>query len=249
MGGILVMQFYTEENLDISIVMPCLNEVNTVAICVEEALKYIEKNGLKGEVVVADNGSTDGSGNIAKQSGAEVVHVSEIGYGNAIRKGIAYACGRVIIIGDCDTTYDFSKLEDFYESLSSGKYDVMIGDRFAGGIDKGAMPLSHKYGVRFLSMCGRRRFNTDVRDFHCGLRGITRIAAKKLEFSCEGMEFATEIIACAAKNELAIGQTPVKLRKCVYERKSKLKTIRDGMRHLLYIIHNGDCEKQTKKSK
>ena len=231
------MRFSTEESLDISIIMPCLNEINTVGLCVDEALSYIRSKGLRGEVIVADNGSTDGSAVLAKQHGAYVVNVSPIGYGNAIINGISYSGGKVIVIGDCDTTYDFSDLDSFYEPLSEGAFDVVIGDRFSGGIEKGAMPLSHKLGVRFLSACGRNRFKTDVIDFHSGLRGLTRNAALKIECRHGGMEFATEMIACAAMSGLKIGQTPIKLRKCQYERKSKLKTIRDGIRHLSYIYN------------
>lgn len=236
MGGILVMHFSAEDEFDISIVMPCLNEESTVGICIDEAFTYIRNKGLKGEVIVSDNKSTDSSCKVAKEHGAKIVNVNERGYGNAIIGGLKACSGRVIIIGDCDTTYDFSNLDRFYHPLSIGKYDMVIGDRFAGGIEKGAMPLSHKLGVRFLSACARLKFKTDVHDFHSGLRGLTREATKQLDFKCGGMEFATEMIASASMKQLKVGQTPVKLRRCIYDRRSKLKTIRDGMRHLRYII-------------
>ena len=167
-----------------------------------------------------------------------IVNVNDLGYGNAIIGGLKACSGRVIIIGDCDTTYDFSDLDRFYIPLSAGKYDMVIGDRFVGGIEKGAMPLSHKLGVRFLSACARLKFKTDVHDFHSGLRGLTREATKQLDFKCGGMEFATEMIAQASKAGLSISQIPVHLRCCPYSRKSKLRTIRDGLRHVCFIISN-----------
>ena len=216
--------------------MPCLDEEKTVGICVDEAWEFIRKNHLQGEVIVVDNGCRDGSADIAKEHGAFVVKESQKGYGRAIRTGIESSTGKVIMIGDCDTTYDFLHLEVFYEMLSSGEYDMVIGDRLSGRMQKGAMPLSHKWGVRFLSACARIRCKTDVRDFHCGLRGLTGEAAEKLFFQTAGMEFATEMIMQAAKEEIRIGQVPVELKCCRFERRSKLHAIRDGIRHLGYIF-------------
>ena len=148
------------------------------------------------------------------------------------------SCRRNNIFGDSDTTYDFMKLGKLYRPLAEGRADVMIGDRFAGGMEKGAMPWSHRIGVRLLSAMGRRRYRTDVRDFHCGMRGLTRKAAEQLAFRTGGMEFATEMIALAAKAGLRIGQCPVRLRKCTLDRKSKLRTLPDGNRHLRYMLRN-----------
>lgn len=225
-----------KERLDLSIVMPCLNEAATVGICVKEALDFLEENQIRGEVLVVDNGSTDGSAAIAEQQGARTIAQPEKGYGNALRTGIANSRGRIILLGDCDTTYDFGQLEELYSLLSSGEWDMVIGNRFAGGMEKGSMPWSHKWGVRFLSWLGRRKLRTDIYDFHCGLRGLPRTAAEQLEFCTGGMEFATEMIAVAVRQGLRLQQTSVVLRKCVYKRKSKLRTIRDGLRHLMYIL-------------
>ena len=224
-------------NIEISIIMPCKNEKNTVGRCVLTAKRFLVKNGLSGEVIVVDNGSTDGSGIIAKNSGAKVFKEIRPGYGRAIRTGIKAAKGKILIIGDADLTYDFNESYKIYKMLSSGGYDIVIGDRFKGGIEKGAMPMSHIIGVKFLSLAARKKFKTDVRDFHSGLRGITKDVSKRLKFRTTGMEFATEMIAEAAHNGLSIGQVPVRLMKCRYDRKSKLHTIRDGLRHLRYILN------------
>ncbi len=223
------------ERPDVTVVLPCRNEEAAIGICIREVLAYLEKAQLRGEILVADNGSADRSGEIARGLGARVIREEKPGYGNALRAGIAAARGKIILMGDSDTTYDFMELGKLYEPLARGLYDMMIGDRFAGGMEPGAMSVSHQLGVRFLSAAGRRRFHTDVRDFHCGLRGLTREAAEQLDFRTEGMEFATEMIALAARAGLRIGQCPVRLRKCGLNRKSKLKTLPDGVRHMRYI--------------
>lgn len=230
------MEILERESLELSIVMPCLNEAATVGISIREALSFLQENQISGEVLVVDNGSTDDSAAIARAHGARVVSQPRRGYGNALRMGIACSRGAILILGDCDTTYDFAHLEELYRMLAEPACDMVIGNRFAGGMEKGSMPLSHKWGVRFLSWVGRKRLHTDIYDFHCGLRGLTRRAAEKLEFHTEGMEFATEMIAEAVRQGLIVGQTPVTLRKCVYSRKSKLRTVRDGLRHLVYIF-------------
>lgn len=232
------MQMREDERLDLSIVMPCRNEAAAVGICVDAADTFLKNNRLCGEILVVDNGSADGSSLLAARHGARVIKEERPGYGNAVRTGIAHSRGTWIIIGDCDTTYDFLYLEGMYEMLSSGGYDMVIGNRYAGGMEPGSMPWTHRWGVRFLSFCARLRFGTEVYDFHCGLRGLSRKAASQLEFHTEGMEFATEMIAEAARHALCIGQIPVPLKKCRYERTSKLRTIRDGCRHLTYILTN-----------
>lgn len=221
--------------LQLSFVFPCLDEANTVGICVDEARSFLRQHGLAGEVIVADNGSRDASVKIAGESGARVVSEKKRGYGYAVRCGMAAATGDVIIIADCDTTYDLSDAERMYRMLCSEGFDMVIGDRFAGGIEPGAMPLSHRFGVGVLSLLGRCRFRSDVRDFHCGIRGITREAASKMKLTTGGMEFATEMIAEASRLRLRTGQIPVRLKKCILHRHSKLHTIRDGLRHLKFI--------------
>lgn len=226
----------TNKQPDISVIMPCLNEAQTVGLCVDEAMAFIAKRNLHGEVIVVDNGSEDDSAAIASGHGAIVIHETKRGYGSAICSGIRQSRGKILIIGDSDMTYDFLHLESLYCPLRRGTYDVMIGDRFAGGIERGAMPFSHKLGAPFLSLCGRLRFHVPVHDFHCGLRGMTKEAAEKMQLETTGMEFATEMIAQAAECGLRIGETPVILRRSPVRRESKLRTIPDGIRHLRYIL-------------
>ena len=225
--------------LELTILMPCLNEETTVGICVKEAFCFIHDHGIQGEVLVADNGSTDQSVHIAKKSGARVIQVKTPGYGCALRAGIRASRGKVIIMGDSDTTYDFSDIDDMYQLLIGGHCDIVIGDRIDGNIRPGAMPLSHKIGVRALSAIGRLRYGVSIRDFHCGLRGLTKEAADKMQFQTTGMEFATEMIAEAKRKGLRMREVPVVLNKSIIGRKSKLRTVRDGFRHLSYILMGG----------
>ena len=220
----------------LTILMPCLNEESNIAFCIEQAKEYIRSHGLSGEVLIVDNDSTDRSAEIAEELGASVIAEKRRGYGRALRTGLAAAAGEVIVFGDCDTTYDFSALDAIYEPLAEGKADFITGDRFAGQMEKGAMSLSHRLGVPFLSWCGRIRFRVRIHDWHCGLRGIRKDALEKLEFHTDGMEFATEMIAEAARKGLRIGEVSVPLRVSRFERKEKLRTVRDGLRHLWYII-------------
>lgn len=229
---------------EVSIVMPCLNEEETVGACVDDARSWLEKSGTSGEILVIDNGCTDRSARVAEEHGARVIPESRGGYGYALRRGFAESRGRVILMGDCDTTYDFRNLDPLYRPLAENRYDMMIGDRMGGGLEKGAMSLAHRVGVRFLSALGRLRYHTKVRDFHCGLRGLTVEAVRRMEFRCGGMEFATEMIALAARSGMRIGQCPVILRRCRGKRKSKLRTLPDGFRHVRYILFG---EKSGKK--
>ena len=221
---------------DLSVVMPCLNEEANLAFCIQEAQAYFACRGLSGEILVVDNGSTDRSAAIAADWGAVVVPEHRRGYGRALRTGLARSTGKVIIMGDCDSTYDFLHLDPLYLPLAEGAADMMIGDRFGGQTESGAMPFLHRLGVPFLSLCGRLRWHVRVRDFHCGIRGLTRFALEQLELHTDGMEFATEQIAEAARKGFRIGETPVPLRRSRAERKPKLRTFRDGFRHLKYIL-------------
>ena len=241
------MKLARPQNKDISIVMPCLNEIKTVGECVDVAYKYIKDHNLNGDVIVVDNGSTDGSGAEAKAHGAVVINEKRKGYGSAIRKGLKYSSGVVVVIGDCDTTYDFSDLDGFYYMIADGTCDMVMGNRFAHKMEQGAMPLSHNLGVKFLSLCGRLAFKTDVYDFHSGLRSISREALEKARFGTIGMEFATEMIAEASRLGLKICQVPIVLKTCKYERRSKLHTVRDGMRHLTYIIREAKNHRNGRK--
>ena len=221
---------------ELTILMPCLNESASVAICVTQAKRYLLSRGISGQVLVADNDSRDGSAQLALRCGADVVQIPEKGYGNAIRGGIAAARGKYIIMGDCDGSYDFSQLDEMLEKLRAGDHLVM-GNRFWGGIQPGAMPFIHRYvGVPLLSFMGRLRFGVDVGDFPCGLRGFSREAAGKLSLRCSGMEFATELIGRFAQGGYQISQVGVPLKRDLRNGPGHLRTLRDGMRHLLLIL-------------
>ena len=222
--------------LDLTILMPCLNEEQNMSFCVEEAKAFLQSHNLTGEVLVVDNNSTDRSVEVALSHGARVIPEPQRGYGRALRTGLAAAEGEVIIFGDCDSTYDFSDLDPLYRPLAENEVDFMMGDRFGGQMEDGAMSWSHKLGVPFLSWCGRVKFGVKIHDFHCGIRGIRKDALRKCSFCTTGMEFATEMIAEASRKGLRIGEVSVPLKKAQFERKEKLRTIRDGFRHLWFIV-------------
>lgn len=223
---------------ELSVVMPCLNEVRTLSACVRKAFAWLERAGVVGEVVIADNGSRDGSVEVALAHGARVVHVAQRGYGNALRAGVAQARGTFIIMGDSDDSYDFSDLDGFLLRLRAGD-DLVMGNRFAGGIAPGAMPWHHRYvGNPVLSFIGRLLFNTDVRDFHCGLRGFRRESALALNLVSEGMEFASEMVVKASLCGQKISEVPVTLSKDGRDRPPHLRSFQDGWRHLrLLFLH------------
>lgn len=222
--------------MELTILMPCLNEASTVADCVREAATYLKTRNIPGEILVVDNGSDDYSRELAAAAGGRIIIVPERGYGNAIRGGILAAKGRYIIIGDCDGSYDFSKLDPILEKLRQG-WHLVVGNRFSGGIAPGAMPFSHRYfGVPLLSWLGRCRFKVTVSDFHCGLRGMARAAALDIGLQTGGMEFATEIIGRFAEAGFRICQVPVPLRKDSRQGKGHLRAIPDGLRHLKLIL-------------
>ena len=222
--------------MDLIILMPCLNEEENIAFCVEQARSYLSSRHLTGEILVVDNDSTDNSAAIAVSHEARVITEHRRGYGRALRTGLEKARGDVIIFGDCDSTYDFSNLDPIYQPLAENKVDFMTGDRFGGQMEDGAMSWSHKLGVPFLSWCGRVKFGVQIHDWHCGIRGIRKDALQKMNLQTDGMEFATEMIAEAGRKGLRIGEVSVPLRKARQERSEKLRTIRDGFRHLWYII-------------
>ena len=221
---------------DLSILMPCLNEAENIAFCVDEAKAYLLSRGITGEILVVDNDSTDRSAEIASAHGAAVIKECRRGYGRALRTGLAAAKGEVIIFGDCDSTYDFANLDPIYQPLAENIVDFMTGDRFGGQMEDGAMSWSHKLGVPFLSWCGLVKFGVKIHDWHCGIRGIRRDALQKLNLKTDGMEFATEMIAEASRKGLRIGEVSVPLKRAQNERQEKLRTVRDGFRHLFYII-------------
>jgi glycosyltransferase involved in cell wall biosynthesis len=225
-----------EPALELTILMPCLNEALTLETCIKKAIDFLRRSGINGEVLIADNGSTDGSQTIAKANGARVVHVSRRGYGAALIAGIAAARGRYVIMGDSDDSYNFSSLQGFVDELRRGSQLVM-GNRFRGGIGAGAMPFLHRYlGNPVLSFIGRLFFKSPVGDFHCGLRGFDRAAISRLGLRCEGMEFASEMIVKASLHGLSIGEVPTTLSQDGRDRPPHLRTWRDGWRHLRFLL-------------
>jgi len=207
-----------------------------LAKCVQDAQKFLANSGVQGEVLIADNGSTDGSQDIALRLGARVVHVAERGYGAALMAGIQDARGEFVIMGDSDDSYDFSQLDAFVDSLRQGNQLVM-GNRFRGGIEPGAMPFLHKYlGNPVLSFIGRLFFRVPIRDFHCGLRGFSRESVLQLGLVTPGMEFASEMVAKAALAGFKVAEVPTTLRPDGRGRPPHLRTWRDGWRHLRFLL-------------
>ncbi len=224
------------DGVELSIVMPCLNEAETLASCIEEARGFLRRRGVSGEVVVADNGSTDGSPQIAAGCGARVVDVPLPGYGAALQAGIAAARGRYVVMGDADASYDFAHLEGFLDRLRSGD-DLVVGNRFSGGIQPGAMPALHRYlGNPVLSFLGRRFYRSAIGDFHCGLRGFDKAAVEGLGLRTTGMEFASEMVVKAELSRLTVTEVPTTLRPDGRSRPAHLRRWRDGWRHLRFLL-------------
>ncbi|MGH2442872.1 MAG: glycosyltransferase family 2 protein [Chloroflexota bacterium] len=222
------------QQIVVSIVMPCLNEEETIAACVTKALIGIERTGLPGEVIVSDNGSTDRSVEIATELGARVVHVPERGYGNAYRFGFAAARGKYIIMGDSDDTYDFTQVNEFVEKLRDGN-EYVLGSRFGGTILPGAMPWLHRYiGNPVLTGLLNFLFGLKSSDAHSGFRAFTREAYNRMRLQTTGMEFASEMVINAARAKLKVAEVPI----TYYPRKgeSKLRSFRDGWRHLRFMM-------------
>jgi len=222
--------------VELTVVMPCLNEAETVATCVTKAVRFIADSGITGEVVVADNGSTDGSQRLAEEAGARVVQVKDKGYGNALMGGIVAARGEYVIMGDADDSYDFSNLMPFLTELRGGA-DLVMGNRFKGGIAPGAMPKMHRYlGNPVLSFVGRLFFRSPIGDFHCGLRGFRRDSALRLGLQATGMEFASEMVVKATLANQKITEVPTTLAKDGRSRPPHLRSWRDGWRHLRFLL-------------
>jgi glycosyltransferase involved in cell wall biosynthesis len=222
--------------VELTVVMPCLNEAETVATCVTKAVRFIADSGISGEVVVADNGSTDGSQRLAEEAGARIVQVKDKGYGNALMGGILAARGEYVIMGDADDSYDFSNLMPFVTELRGGA-DLVMGNRFRGGIAPGAMPGLHRYlGNPVLSFVGRLFFRSPIGDFHCGLRGFKRDSALRLGLQATGMEFASEMVVKATLANQKITEVPTTLAKDGRSRPPHLRSWRDGWRHLRFLL-------------
>ena len=222
--------------LELTVVLPCLNEAETLAVCIRKALGSIREIGVAGEVVVADNGSTDGSQQIAAAEGARVVDVPEKGYGAALMGGIRAARGKYVIMADADDSYALGDLGPFVQALRSGS-DLVMGNRFAGGIAPGAMPLLHRrLGNPVLSRVGRLFFHTPIKDFHCGMRGFRRDRMLALGLRTTGMEFASEMVVRASLGRLRVSEVPTTLQPDGRSRSPHLRTWRDGWRHLRFLL-------------
>jgi len=222
--------------MELTILMPCLNEAETIEACIRKSKIFLEKNNIDGEILISDNGSTDGSIEIAKSGGVRVVHAPEKGYGNALRYGCENAYGKYVIMGDADDSYNFLELMPFVDKLREG-YDLVMGNRFKGGIAKGAMPWSHRYiGNPILSFVGRLFFKSSIGDFHCGLRGYNRDSILNLNLKTSGMEYASEMVVMAELNHLKIAEVPTTLEKDGRSRPPHLRSFRDGWRHLKFLF-------------
>jgi len=224
------------ESVELTLLMPCLDERLTLPGCLQEARDTLKQLGVSGEILVADNGSTDGSQAIAEAAGARVVSVPQRGYGHALNTGINAARGRYVIVADCDGSYDFRESGPMLEALRNGA-DIVMGNRFAGGIHAGAMPWKNRYiGNPVLSYLGRLLFKIPTRDFHCGLRGGSKAVIVGLKLRTGGMEFASEMVIKAALSGLKIVETPVSLRPDGRDRPPHLRPWRDGWRHLRFML-------------
>ncbi len=229
------MSARTQRDLDVTVVLPCLNEEATVFGCVASAERWITARGLGGEVLVVDNGSTDASGAVAASAGARVIVEGRRGYGRALHRGIGAARGRVLVIADADGTYDLDDLDAFYDPIAEGSADVVIGNRFATVPTAAAMTRLHRLGNRLLSAAARGASGTDVADVHCGLRAFSAQALADLPAWSTGMEFATHTVLHAHRAGLRIAQQPTILRPSPAVRRSHLNPLRDGVRHLVAI--------------
>lgn len=224
------------DELEISVVLPCLNERETVGTCVAKAKAAIETAGLRGEIIVADNGSTDGSIEIAKSAGARVVHVDERGYGNALRGGIRAARGKFVLMADSDDSYDFSHIPRFVDELKNGS-ELVMGNRFLGGIQSGAMPLLHRYlGNPVLTAVGRLFFHSPSKDFHCGIRAFRKESYEKMAIRSTGMEFASEMVVKASLLRMRVSEVPTTLSPDGRSHPPHLRTWHDGWRHLRFLL-------------
>src|SRR5262245_52078965 len=224
------------DQCEVSVVMPCLNEARTVGVCVAKAKRCLEQLGVRGEVIVADNGSTDGSQDLARAAGARVVPAERRGYGAALQAGIAAARGRFVIMGDADDSYDFSELGPFLDRLRTGD-ELVMGNRFKGGIRPGAMPWLHRFvGNPVLTGILNLFFRSPIRDAHCGLRGFRKDAYERLGLTTPGMEFASEMVVKACLHKQKISEVPIVLHPDGRDRPPHLRSFRDGWRHLRFLL-------------
>lgn len=221
---------------ELTILIPALNEEETIEICIKKALKFIKDNNINGEVLIADNNSTDNTSQIAKENGVRVINVNHKGYGNTLTEGIKNAQGKYTIIGDADNSYNFFELEDFISKLREG-YDLVIGNRYGKTMEKGAMPFTHKYiGTPVLSFLIRTKYKVPLKDINCGLRGFVTEKLLQLNCSAEGMEYASEMIIKAKESNLKMIEIPINFYKDTRNKKPHLKSVKDGIRHMKVIF-------------
>ena len=224
--------------MELTVLIPCLNEEKTIGICIEKAYKILKENNIDGEILVADNGSTDRTVEIAKCLGARIVNVKEKGYGNALINGSKQAKGKFTIMGDADDSYNFLEIKPILEKLRED-YDFVIGNRYKGKMEKGAMKFSHRFfGTPVISWIGRIKDNVNIGDFNCGLRGYNTEKINKLHCKCGGMEYATEMIIKAKKENLKIIEIPINFYKDGRNKRPHLKPLQDGIRHLKMLLYN-----------
>ncbi len=222
--------------VELTILMPCLNEEETIGVCIKKAMSFLSNNKIDGEILISDNGSSDDSVKIAESLGARVINAPVRGYGGALIAGCANALGKYVIMGDADDSYDFEKLMPFLEKLRDG-YDLVMGNRFWGGIEKGAMPWSHRFiGNPVLSFIGRLFFKSNIRDFHCGLRGYNRDRILDLQLRTTGMEYASEMVVMSELAGYKIIEVPTTLKKDGRSRPPHLRSFHDGWRHLKFLL-------------
>lgn len=223
--------------MKITVLMPCLNEEKTIKESILEIQQEIKKldNSIQAEILIVDNGSTDASIEIAQKAGARVIKEPIKGYGSALQRGILEAKGNIVIFGDCDCSYPFSYMKEFIDKIQEGA-DLVVGNRLKGSIEKGAMPFLHRYiGTPVISWLGRVLYGIKLSDFNCGLRGLKKSSILPLNLNCKGMEYASEMIIKAQKNNLKIEEIPIDFYCDKRERKPHLRTVRDGIRHF-YIL-------------
>ena len=221
--------------MEVTILMPCLNEEKTIEICIDKSLKFLKNNNINGEILIVDNGSEDKSIEKIKNKKARLIKEEFKGYGSALITGIKNAKGKYVIIGDSDDSYDFNNLMPFIIKLRENN-DLVIGNRFKGGIEKGAMPFLHKLGVPFLTFLGNIIYKTNLGDYHCGLRGFNKEKILNLNLECLGMDFASELIIKSKKANYKIVEIPITLKKDGRGRKSHLRTFKDGILHVKCLL-------------
>lgn len=224
------------EETELTILMPCLNEEKTIGMCIEKAKKFLKENNIKGEILIADNGSVDRSTKIAKNNGAKVIYVAKKGYGAALINGNKQAKGKYTIMGDCDDSYNFLEIMPILKELRNG-VELVVGNRYKGKIEKGSMKLLHRLlGTPLISTLGRIKYKVPIKDFNCGLRGYETKKINELNCKCEGMEYATEMIIKAKMKKLKISEIPINFYRDGRKNKSHLRPLGDGIKHLKVIF-------------